>query len=203
MARNQSNIQGLVPQPQDTDTSTGNNRSRWYKPTWYTVTTELGVGIGAGATLIRYLWEEKMSTTRVGFALCVPTIASALLAGEVARAVTTRLDKGAVGGGLAGIVSGALTGAMTGATVFTTVISIISILDGKFNEPFNAIILGGVGGAIIGGIAGLLTGLETGYFAKRPKNSIIRNKALTKQPTPQQQKITPKLKQEEQKHKPA
>ncbi|MCA6072721.1 MAG: hypothetical protein LE178_04205 [Endomicrobium sp.] len=161
MARNQSNIQGLVPH---TDTSAGNNRSRWYKPTWYTVATELGVGIGVGETTRRYF--EKEMSTETALVFYVPTIASALLAGEAARAVTTGFELGPVAGAGAGVLTGAVTGGLTGATILTT---LISILNGNFNDLFSTIVFGGVGGAILGGIIGLATGIETGFFAKRPK----------------------------------
>jgi hypothetical protein len=163
MARNQSNIQGLVPQPQDTDTSAGNNRSRWYKPTWYTLTTEAVVGVTTAE-----LWRRNETARDIKDVLLyyVTSVPPMLVAGEAARAVTTGFELGAGAGAGAGALTGAVAGAMTGATIFATIVCIIS---GNFNKLFPAIILGVKTGAFTGGIAGLLTGLETGYFAKRPK----------------------------------
>jgi hypothetical protein len=198
MARNQSNIQGIVPQPQNTDTSAGNNRSRWYKPTWYTLTTGAGVGVASAE-----LWRRAENARDIEGTLLFygTTIASALVAGEAARAVTTGFELEPVAGAGAGVLTGAVTGGLTGATLFSV---LLRILEGNFNNLSTAIIWGGGVAAVIGGITGLLTGLETGYFARRPKKldnqkqnaNETTNNATTK-------KITPKQKQEEQKHKPA
>ena len=171
---------------------------RWYKPTWYTVTTELGVGIGGGETRRRYF--EKKVSTKSALVLSGTTIGAALVAGEAARAVTTGFELGAGAGAGAGALTGAVAGAMTGATIFATIVCIIS---GNFNKLFPAIILGVKTGAFTGGIAGLLTGLETGYFAKRPKKLDNQKQNVNETTNNATTKDTPKLKQEEQKHKPA
>jgi hypothetical protein len=165
MARNQSNIQGIVTQPQNTDTSAGNNRSRWYKPTWYTLTTEAVVGV-TGGTIIKMLQDTP--NTEEALIYGGITIATALVAGEAARAVTTGFELGPVAGAGAGVLTGAVTGGLTGATILTTVVSILS---GNFNDLFNEIIFGGGFGAILGGIAGLATGLESARWSKPDKSS--------------------------------
>jgi hypothetical protein len=159
----QGSDQGLVVQSQDTDKSA--DGPRWYKPTWYTVTTELGVGIGAGETLRRYFIKQRMNT-KVALLLYGTTIGAALVAGEAARAVTTGFDMGPVGGGFAEVGAGIVTGGLMGVTICTT---IARIMDGNFDGLSDAITIGGVLGGITGGISGLLTGIETGLFAKRPK----------------------------------
>ena len=164
MARNQSNIQGLAPQPQNTDTSAGNNRSRWYKPTWYTVATEGIVGV-AGVTITKMI--SNAANTKEMLVYDGTIIGAVLGAGEVARAVTTGFELEPVAGGFAGLASGAVAGAMTGATLFSVLV--VRILEGDFDNLFPAIKFGAGLGAIFGGITGLLTGLETGYFARRPK----------------------------------
>ena len=187
MARNQSNIQGLVPQPQNTDTSAGNNRPRWYKPTWYTLTTEAVVGV-TGGTIMKML--TNTSSTKEMLMYGGIAIAPALVAGEAARAVTTGFKLGPVGGGFAGLASGAVTG----ATVFVTA----GIMYRKFDGL--ATIAIGIMEAIFGGIAGLATGLESARWSKPDKSTTPKS---TTKPDEDKQKQEEQKQGEQKKQEPA
>ncbi|MCA6073036.1 MAG: hypothetical protein LE178_05885, partial [Endomicrobium sp.] len=162
MARNQSNIQGLVTQHKNTDTSAGNNRPIWY-PTWYTLTTEAVVGV-ATAELWRRA-ESKQGTKDV-LLYYGTSVSPMLVAGEAARAVTTGFELGPVAGAGAGVLTGAVAGGLTGATVFAT---LKGILYGKFDGLETTIV--GALGAIFGGITGLATGLESARWSKPDKST--------------------------------
>ncbi|MCA6070768.1 MAG: hypothetical protein LE180_06715, partial [Endomicrobium sp.] len=132
-----------------------NDGPRWYKPTWYTLTTEAVVGVTSIPVMAQQFFYNQINTKET-LALGVLTIASALAAGEAARIVTTVFESQRAYG-LAG------AGAATGAIVLPL---LTGILGGKVDSQLRIVLTGAMLGIITGVIAGIATGIETGLFAK-------------------------------------
>ncbi|MCA6072678.1 MAG: hypothetical protein LE178_03985, partial [Endomicrobium sp.] len=135
---------------------------KWYKPTWATGPTGLGVGTVAGMMVKKHFGRKGDRIIGATSLLFGAGALPVMVAGETARAVTARFDLGPVAGAGIGV------GATIGVALFTVA---SRILDGNFNGLSDSIKKGALLGAIFGGIAGLATGLESARWSKPDKST--------------------------------